>query len=248
MHSQTGPMISLEGLTKIYRNGTDVQALNGVNITVNRGEFVAVMGSSGSGKSTLLNLIGALDEPTSGNVTVAGVDIGTLSGNAMADFRRENIGFVFQLFNLVPTLTAMENVMLPLVPYKRGIPFNLQDRAHQLLDAVGLGQRLDHLPGQLSGGEQQRVAIARALVNNPSIILADEPTGNVDTKAGDAVIELIERIRKAEDRTVFVVTHSPRVAAYAERVYFLKDGVIVDETRHEGEKKIEILWSRILTG
>ncbi len=248
MHSQTGPMISTEGLTKIYINETEVQALNGVNITVNRGEFVAVMGSSGSGKSTLLNLIGALDEPTSGNVTVAGVDIGTLSGNAMADFRRENIGFVFQLFNLVPTLTAMENVMLPLVPYKRGLSFILQDRAHQLLDAVGLGHRLNHLPGQLSGGEQQRVAIARALVNNPSIILADEPTGNVDTKAGDDVIELIERIRKAEDRTVFVVTHSPRVAAYAERVYFLKDGVIVDETQHEGEKRMEIIWSRILTG
>ena len=230
MVTGTTPMIATKGLTKIYGDGTEVRALHDVSLTVNSGEFVAIMGPSGSGKSTLLNLIGTLDSPTSGVVRVNNVDVGTLSGNALADFRRQTIGFIFQLFNLIPTLTALENVMLPLIPYQRRLPFKLQERARELLEAVGLGQRLSHLPGQLSGGEQQRVAIARALVNEPRIILADEPTGNVDTKAGDEVMELLKRVREEWDQTVVVVTHSPRVAAYADRAYFLKDGSIVDES------------------
>lgn len=248
MKTQTTPIITIERLSKVYIDGAEIRALDEVSMTVERGEFVAVMGPSGSGKSTLLNLIGTLDEPTFGKVLVDGVDIGTLTGNAMADFRRANIGFVFQLFNLVPTLSVLENVMLPLIPYQRGLSFKLQDRARELLESVGLGHRLNHLPGQLSGGEQQRVAIARALVNKPSIILADEPTGNVDTRTGDEVMELIEKVRRDREQTVMVATHNPRVAACADRVYFLKDGAIVDESRLGGERSPEILWSRIGIG
>ena len=245
MVTGTTPMIATKGLTKIYGDGTEVRALHDVSLTVNSGEFVAIMGPSGSGKSTLLNLIGTLDSPTSGVVRVNNVDVGTLSGNALADFRRQTIGFIFQLFNLIPTLTALENVMLPLIPYQRRLPFKLQERARELLEAVGLGQRLSHLPGQLSGGEQQRVAIARALVNEPRIILADEPTGNVDTKAGDEVMELLKRVREEWDQTVVVVTHSPRVAAYADRAYFLKDGSIVDESDLSSDKNLELIWKGI---
>ena len=245
MVTGTTPMIATKGLTKIYGDGTEVRALHDVSLTVNSGEFVAIMGPSGSGKSTLLNLIGTLDSPTSGIVRVNNVDVGTLSGNALADFRRQTIGFIFQLFNLIPTLTALENVMLPLIPYQRRLPFKLQERARELLEAVGLGQRLSHLPGQLSGGEQQRVAIARALVNEPRIILADEPTGNVDTKAGDEVMELLKRVREEWDQTVVVVTHSPRVAAYADRAYFLKDGSIVDESDLSSNKNLELIWKGI---
>jgi len=162
MKTQTTPMITIERLSKVYIDGTEVRALDEVSMTVERGEFVAVMGPSGSGKSTLLNIIGTLDNPTSGKALVDGVNIGTLTGDAMADFRRANIGFVFQLFNLIPTLSVLENVMLPLIPYQQGLSFKLHDRARELLESVGLGHRLDHLPGQLSGGEQQRVAIARA--------------------------------------------------------------------------------------
>ena len=245
MVTGTTPMIATKGLTKIYGDGTEVRALHDVSLTVNSGEFVAIMGPSGSGKSTLLNLIGTLDSPTSGVVRVNNVDVGTLSGNALADFRRQTIGFIFQLFNLIPTLTALENVMLPLIPYQRRLPFKLQERARELLEAVGLGQRLSHLPGQLSGGEQQRVAIARALVNEPRIILADEPTGNVDTKASDEVMELLKRVREEWDQTVVVVTHSPRVAAYADRAYFLKDGSIVDESDLSSNKNLELIWKGI---
>ena len=245
MVTGTTPMIATKGLTKIYGDGTEVRALHDVSLTVNSGEFVAIMGPSGSGKSTLLNLIGTLDSPTSGIVRVNNVDVGTLSGNALADFRRQTIGFIFQLFNLIPTLTALENVMLPLIPYQRRLPFKLQERARELLEAVGLGQRLSHLPGQLSGGEQQRVAIARALVNEPRIILADEPTGNVDTKASDEVMELLKRVQEEWDQTVVVVTHSPRVAAYADRAYFLKDGSIVDESDLSSNKNLELIWKGI---
>ena len=245
MVTGTTPMIATKGLTKIYGDGTEVRALHDVSLTVNSGEFVAIMGPSGSGKSTLLNLIGTLDSPTSGIVRVNNVDVGTLSGNALADFRRQTIGFIFQLFNLIPTLTALENVMLPLIPYQRRLPFKLQDRARELLEAVGLERRLSHLPGQLSGGEQQRVAIARALVNEPRIILADEPTGNVDTKASDDVMELLKRVREEWDQTVVVVTHSPRVAAYADRAYFLKDGSIVYESDLSSNKNLELIWKGI---
>ena len=238
-------MIVTEGLTRVYTDGTEVRALDGVNLSVERGEFVAVMGPSGSGKSTLLNLIGTLDVPTAGRVVVEGVDVSTLQGNALADFRRAKIGFVFQLFNLVPILSAVENVMLPLIPYRRQCKFNLEARARELLEAVGMAKRAGHLPGQLSGGEQQRVAIARALVNEPAIVLADEPTGNVDTRAGDEVMELLRRVCDEEGRTVVLVTHNSRVAAFAERVYFLKDGAIVDQSRLGGERSLEAVWARL---
>jgi len=241
-------MIVTEGLTKAYTDGTEVRALDGVDLSVERGEFVAVMGPSGSGKSTLLNLIGTLDEPTAGGVMVDRVDVSTLQGNALADFRRAKIGFIFQLFNLVPILSAVENVMLPLIPYRRQCKFDLEARARELLDGVGLAERANHLPSQLSGGEQQRVAIARALVNEPAIVLADEPTGNVDTRAGDEVMELLRRVCDEGGRTVVVVTHSPRVAAFADRVYFLKDGAIVDQSRLGGARSLEAIWARLAIG
>jgi len=241
-------MIVTEGLTKVYTDGTEVHALDGVGLSVERGEFVAVMGPSGSGKSTLLNLIGTLDEPTAGHVIVEGVDVSTLQGNALADFRRAKIGFIFQLFNLVPILSALENVMLPLIPYRRQCKFDLEARARELLDAVGLAERASHLPSQLSGGEQQRVAIARALVNEPAIVLADEPTGNIDTRAGDEVMELLRRVCDEGGRTVVLVTHNPRVAAFADRVYFLKDGVIVDQSRLGEERSPEAVWARLGIG
>ena len=241
-------MIVTEELTKVYTDGTGVRALDGVDLSVKQGEFVAVMGPSGSGKSTLLNLIGTLDVPTAGRVVVEGVDVSTLQGDALADFRRAKIGFIFQLFNLVPILSAVENVMLPLIPYRRQCKFDLEARARELLDAVGLAERASHLPSQLSGGEQQRVAIARALVNEPAIVLADEPTGNIDTRAGDEVMELLLWVCDEGGRTVVVVTHSPRVATFANRVYFLKDGAIVDQTSLGGERSLEAVWARLGLG
>jgi putative ABC transport system ATP-binding protein len=217
-------IVETENLTKVYADGASVRALDGVTLTVGEGEFLAVTGPSGSGKTTLLNLIGTLDRPTSGHVAVNGVDVSTLSGDALADFRREHIGFVFQLFNLIPVLTTLENVMLPLIPYRRGLPFNLGARAREMLEAVGLEKRLDHLPGQLSGGEQQRVAIARALINQPQVILADEPTGNVDSKAGEEIVGLLRRLNRESGLTVVLVTHNITVAAQADRVVRLRDG------------------------
>ncbi|MGB9777173.1 MAG: ABC transporter ATP-binding protein [Anaerolineae bacterium] len=220
-------MIATENLTKIYTDGAPVRALEDVTLEIAAGEFVAVTGPSGSGKSTLLNLIGTLDRPTSGRVVVDGVDVGTLRGNALADFRRERIGFVFQMFHLVPTLTALENVMLPLVPYRRGLKFRLEARARELLEAVGLGDRLHHLPGQLSGGEQQRVAIARALVNTPKVILADEPTGNLDSQAGAEIVALLRQLNRERGVTVLVATHNEAVAQAADRILRLRDGRVV---------------------
>lgn len=220
-------MIATENLTKIYTDGAPVQALDNVTLEIAAGEFVAITGPSGSGKSTLLNLIGTLDRPTSGRVVVDGVDVSTLRGNALADFRRERIGFVFQMFHLVPTLTALENVMLPLIPYRRGLKFRLEERARELLEAMGLGDRLHHLPGQLSGGEQQRVAIARALINTPKVILADEPTGNLDSRAGAEIVALLRQLNREQEVTVLVATHNETVAQAADRVVRLRDGRVV---------------------
>jgi len=220
-------MIVTENLTKIYTVSAPVRALDGVTLEIAAGEFVAVTGPSGSGKSTLLNLIGTLDRPTSGRIVVDGVDVGALRGNALADFRRERIGFVFQMFHLVPTLTALESVMLPLLPYRRGLRFRLEERARELLEIMGLGDRLHHLPGQLSGGEQQRVAIARALINNPKVLLADEPTGNLDSKVGMEIISLLRQLNRERGITVIVATHNPAVAREADRIIQLQDGKIV---------------------
>ena len=222
-------IVQTEGLSKVYADGAEVQALDGVNLTVRRGEFLAVTGPSGSGKSTLLNLIGTLDTPTAGRVVVDGVEVSALRGNQLADFRRERIGFVFQLFNLIPVLTALENVMLPLIPYQRGLKFNLKERAQELLKTVGLSERAHHLPGQLSGGEQQRVAIARALVNTPRLILADEPTGNVDSKAGAGIMALLRRLNGERGVSVVLVTHNEALAGEADRVVRLRDGRVENE-------------------
>lgn len=229
-------IVTTENLTKVYGDGAEPRALDGVSLKVGDGEFLAIIGPSGSGKTTLLNLIGTLDHPTSGRVVVDGVDINTLRGNALADFRRQKIGFIFQLFNLVPMLTALENVMLPLLPYRRGLSFNLKERAQELLEMVGLWERLHHLPGQLSGGEQQRVAIARALVNHPKVILADEPTGNVDSKAGQEIVDLLRRLNRELGLTVVLVTHDVALAAQADRMVHLHDGKLRTEhpTHHQG--------------
>lgn len=226
--SEPDILIEAERLSKVYGDGIVVRAVDGVSLHVRRGEFVAIQGPSGSGKSTLLNLIGTLDSPSSGRLVVDGVDVNQLKGDALADFRREKIGFVFQLFHLVPTLNALENVMLPLVPYRRGLRFDLAARARELLDRLGLGHRRDHLPGQLSGGEQQRVAIARALVNRPKLILADEPTGNLDTKIGEEIIQLLRRLNHEEGITIVVVTHDAAIAGQADRVVQLRDGRLLE--------------------
>ena len=204
-----------------------VEALRGVDLTIEKGEFVAVQGPSGSGKSTLLHLVGTLDRPTEGELRIAGQDVLALKGNALADFRRKHIGFVFQMFYLIPEMTALENVMLPLKPYRRKLAFDLEARARELLEQVGLEHRMHHYPNQLSGGEQQRVAIARALVNRPTLLLADEPTGNLDAKTGEQIMHLLEILRQEYGLTILLVTHNDAIARYADRVLYLRDGVFV---------------------
>jgi putative ABC transport system ATP-binding protein len=223
-------MIRLEEVSRTYGSGsTAVKALDNVSCTIGAGSLVAIVGPSGSGKSTLLNLLGALDRPSTGRVIVADTDLSTMDDDALTRFRRERLGFVFQFFNLLPTLTALENAALP--AKLAGRPRKASDaRARALLERVGLGARVDHMPDQLSGGEMQRVAVARALVMDPPVLLADEPTGNVDTKSGQNVLELL-RGAVDERRTVVLVTLDPRIAAAADRVLSIVDGRIVsDET------------------
>lgn len=223
-------IVKTENVTKIYgEKETKVTAIDKVNLNVRCNEFIAVVGPSGSGKTTLLNLIGTLDKPTSGSVFVDERDVSKLKGNSLSDFRREKIGFVFQLFNLIPVLTALENVKIPLIPYIKTCKFNLNDRAKDLLNAVGLKDRENHLPGQLSGGEQQRLAIARALINEPKLILADEPTGNVDIKAGDEIIDLLRRLNKEKEVSIILVTHNKILASKADRIIHIQDGKIIDK-------------------
>ena len=220
-------MIKLKNVWKIYKlASSEVIALREINLEVSEGEKIAIMGPSGSGKSTLLHLIGALDKPTRGSVMVNGISIEKLPERKLAKFRRENIGFVFQFFYLVPTLTALENVMLPLLPVK---PRDLEEKAKMLLEEVGLAHRMFHKPSELSGGEQQRVAIARALINDPKIILADEPTGNLDTETGKKIVELLVEICKRKNKTLIVATHDPIIAEMMERIIYLRDGKIVRE-------------------
>lgn len=213
-------------LSKVYRRGkVNIQALNNVNLQVSSGEIVGIMGPSGSGKTTLLNLIGGLDRPTSGKVFVDGVDITTLGENELADYRLRKIGFVFQFYNLIPTLTALENVEVPLA--LAGVPKNeRRERALNLLKMVGLEARADHKPDELSGGEQQRVAIARALANNPSIVLADEPTGDLDSKSATALMNLIRELNRKNGQTFIIVTHDPIVTQACTTIYTMRDGRI----------------------
>jgi len=216
-------------LCKVYRMGlTEIHALRNVNLKVYRGEMIAVVGPSGSGKTTLLNLIGTLDKPTSGKIYIDGEDITTKSEKELTFLRRKKIGFVFQFYNLIPVLTAYENVELPLLI--SGAPKKeRKERVKRLLEMVGLGDRMNHRPDELSGGEQQRVAIARALVNNPSIVLADEPTGDLDTETGLMVVQLMRKLAKEENSTVIMVTHDPQISGIADRIIYLRDGKIIGE-------------------
>ena len=219
-------MIELENITKIYRMGdVEVPALQGVTLSVKQGEMVALIGASGSGKSTLMNIIGFLDKPTGGRYTLEGVDVSQLNDNKLAVMRNGKIGFVFQTYNLLPRTSAVSNVELPLIYAGGG---QKHQRAMEALDRVGLKARASHKPSELSGGEQQRVAIARALVNNPSLILADEPTGNLDTKATAEIISIFCRLNK-EGITIVLVTHEPDVASQARRIVRLMDGKIIED-------------------
>jgi putative ABC transport system ATP-binding protein len=218
--------VDLADVSKWYgREPVRVEALAGVDLQLDAGEFAVVLGPSGSGKTTLLNLMGGLDRPSGGRLRVAGRDLGSLSDAELTRYRREHVGFVFQFFNLVPTLTALENVLLT-----AGLVEAPRD-AERLLDAVGLGERARHFPGQLSGGEQQRVAIARALVKNPSLILADEPTGSLDSEIGARVLELLRRLARDEGRTVVLVTHNEALTRFADRLLRLRDGRVVEDRR-----------------
>ena len=225
-------LISVRDVTKVYQTGdVEVRALAGVSLEIVAGEFVAIMGSSGSGKSTLMNILGCLDRPTTGLYMLAGRHVAGMGRNELAETRNEVLGFVFQSFNLLARTTALENVELPLV--YRGLGGKERRRRGKIaLDRVGLGSRLDHTPAQLSGGQQQRVAIARALVGEPKVILADEPTGNLDSKTSVEVMGLFQELGRA-GITVVLVTHEPDIAEYASRVIVVKDGLILSDERHE---------------
>ncbi len=225
-------VIDITQLTKTYIMGqTQVRALRGIDLQIQTNEYVALMGPSGSGKSTLMNLLGCLDTPTSGNYLLDGRDVSRMEDAELANIRNEKIGFVFQTFNLLPRQSTLENVALPLV--YAGLSKKLrQERATEVLDAVGLGDRLDHRPNELSGGQRQRVAIARALVNRPAIILADEPTGNLDTKTSIEIMGIFEKIQ-SEGNTVILVTHEPDIAQHAHRIVRLRDGEVESDAHNE---------------
>ena len=227
--AENGKMISVKDLEKTYQMGTErVRALRGVSLTIERGEYVAIMGPSGSGKSTLMNIIGCLDTPSSGGYELNGKQVSQMTDDELAHVRNREIGFVFQTFNLLPRADALHNVELPLI--YRGIPGKeRKERSMQALDSVGLGDRVHHKPNEMSGGQRQRVAIARALVNNPSIILADEPTGNLDSKTGEEIMEVFDHLNE-QGHTIILVTHEEGIAKHSRRTVRLHDGeVAVDE-------------------
>ena len=218
--------VQLNGVRKIYqRQSEQVPVLDGITLEIADGEFVALMGPSGSGKTTLLNLIGGIDQPSSGDVIVAGTNIARMQGNELAKWRSDTIGYIFQLYNLIPVLTALQNVELPLLLVKMSAAERRQ-RAELALQLVGLGDRLKHYPRQLSGGQEQRVAIARAFVSDPKVLLADEPTGDLDRKSGEEVLELLERLNREFKKTVVMVTHDPHAAERATRQFHLDKGVL----------------------
>lgn len=223
------PAIETHDLHMHYGEGdTEVRALDGVDLTIDQGEMVAIMGPSGSGKSTLLHIVGALESPTSGTIAVGGLHYEGLDDKQLTELRRDHIGFVFQFFNLLPSLTAEENVTLPAVVAKRHDPA-IRERARALIERVGLGDRMDHLPSELSGGQQQRVSIARALLLSPELVLADEPTGNLDTKSGREVLRVLRELNEDEGHTIVMVTHDAAAAATADRIIFLRDGRIAGQ-------------------
>jgi putative ABC transport system ATP-binding protein len=233
-------MIEVKNVVKIYKSGDDIEfkALNGVNFKIENGEFVAIMGPSGSGKSTLMHILGALDTPTSGSYFLDGQDVAALSEDELANIRKNKIGFVFQAFNLLPRATVLRNVMLSLA-YVGVDRIERKERAEAALTAAGMDEsRFYHLSNQLSGGQIQRVAIARALINNPSIILADEPTGNLDSKTGEIVLSTFQKLNAEQGRTIILITHEQEVAQYARRIIFIKDGMIISDTKTQNRKII----------
>jgi putative ABC transport system ATP-binding protein len=225
---EVSTVLNVKDVVKTYRLGeVPVQALRGINFELHEGEFLAILGPSGSGKSTLLNMVGALDRPTSGNVIIDGVDISELDDNELADLRK-NVGFVFQFFNLIPRLDAQGNVELPLTI--SGVPRDeRRERAKRALEKVGLADRRHHKPSELSGGERQRVTMARALVNNPSFLLMDEPTGNLDSKTAGGVMELVADLNRTENVTIIMVTHDPEASQFARRTVRMRDGLIISD-------------------
>jgi len=224
-NSQQDAVIQIENLTRTYQMGeTEVRALAGVSLQVQRNEYIAIMGPSGSGKSTLMNMIGCLDTPSSGEYILNGNRVSQMDDSDLAEIRNREIGFVFQTFNLLPRTSCLANVELPLI-YAGIKAFDRKERALEVLDKVGLGDRVDHKPNELSGGQRQRVAIARALVNSPSILLADEPTGNLDTKTGDEIMLLFEELYRAGN-TIILVTHENEIAEYSRRIIRLRDGLV----------------------
>jgi putative ABC transport system ATP-binding protein len=225
------PVIETQNLRKTYQQGgRPLEVLKGVDLEVSPGEFTAIMGPSGSGKSTLLNMIGALDRPTSGNVFINGVDLNHLNDNEVAGLRNREIGFIFQFFNLIPRMDAISNVELPMAISGKGRG-ERRKRAEELLNLVGLGDRTDHKPSQLSGGEQQRVAIARSLANDPNLVLADELTGNLDSKTGEEVMHLLRMLNKEEGKTFVFITHDQEVGRRTDRIILFKDGLMMEENR-----------------
>lgn len=238
-------IIKVEDVHKNYKLGEiDVCALRGINLKVQKGEIVMILGPSGSGKSTLLNILGALDHPTSGEVYIKGKEIDKLDDYSLSVFRRYYLGFVFQSFNLIPTLNIVENVLIPTIP--EGNKDGFEAHAKELIKEVGLGHRIHHKPSELSGGERQRVSIARALINNPEIVYADEPTGNLDSVTSKSIIDLILKLRDEEKKTFVIVTHNPELIVHADNVYNIKDGMISELNAHKylsdkyaGKRKIK---------
>jgi putative ABC transport system ATP-binding protein len=231
-------LITVQDLTKVYTMGdVEVHALRGVSLTIHEGEMVAIMGPSGSGKSTLMNIIGCLDQPSAGSYLLDGVDVSELSDNELAAIRNEKIGFVFQQYMLLARTTALRNVELPMLYGNK--PGSRRERAKAALEAVGMGERTHHKPNELSGGQQQRVAIARALVNEPRIIMADEPTGALDTRTGEEIMAIFQKLNREQGITVILVTHEPEVAQHAQRIISVRDGVIAND---------ELVQNRIIAG
>ena len=238
-------IVRAQELTRVFGEGdTAVRALDSVSVDFPEGKFAAIMGPSGSGKSTLMHLLAGLDRPTSGTVTIDGVDLATLDDGDLTELRRDNVGFVFQFFNLLPVLTAEENIMLPLKLAGRDAD---PERLRALIEAVGLGDRLSHRPSELSGGQQQRVAIARALLAKPSVVFADEPTGNLDSRASDEVLALLRRAVDDFGQTVVMVTHEPTAAAIADRVLVLVDGRVVSDEAPQSPEHVHDLMKQVAT-
>jgi putative ABC transport system ATP-binding protein len=245
-NNQNGaPAVEARGLQKLYgEGGAEVRALRGVDLVVRRGEFVAIMGPSGSGKSTLLHIVGALETPTQGTIAVGGLHYEGLGDKELTRFRRDHIGFVFQFFNLLGSLSAAENVLLPALIAGEHDKAE-EERALALLERVGLAGRSDHLPSELSGGEQQRVSIARALLRSPELLLADEPTGNLDTRAGRDVLRLLREMNQVQGHTIVMVTHDPAAAAFTDRVVFLRDGEIAGEVEGGSTQRVVDFFTQL---